>query len=65
MPRLEKYGGHVDDHQLEYVHDAATLAQGAAATFQRKGGLDTAGLADLPLVGTMRHALVRILIRGW
>lgn len=76
MPRLAKYGEHVDDHQLEFAHelektgkvlvahDAATLAQAAAAALQRQRMRDTVGPAEPLLVGMVRHALVRALTGG-
>lgn len=76
VPRRASLGEHVDDHQLEFAHelekigkvlvahDTATLVQAAAAALQRQRLRDTAGAGEPPLVGIVRHALSRAMIRG-
>lgn len=74
MPRRASLGEHVDDHQLEFArelekigkvvvaHDAATLAQAAIVALQRQRmRCSTEAAGEPPLVGMVRHALVRAL----
>lgn len=76
VPRRASLGELVDDHQLEFArelettgkvfvaHDAAILAQAAAAALQRQRMSGTAAAAEPPLVDMVRHALARALNEG-